>query len=209
MIRCSTLSAPKTKRAEITATKECKNDSVFLCSSLEMRGKALFLIVVLGIGGTFQNGYHNTGLSSPSPVRNLASSPAVSCLQRSIWRPSENSKFALSPQFIQSFINSSWTDRYEETPPPHMVTMIWSLIVSLYGLGAFFGSLSISFVSCMLGRCVKKTSPKTNEDTQNFGCCGPNRLLLLCSQENDCSLQQLHRCCCGGDHAGKQSGRIL
>lgn len=36
-----------------------------------------------------------------------------------------------------------------------MVTTIWSLIVSLYGLGAFFGSLSINFVSCMLGRWVK------------------------------------------------------
>uniref|UniRef100_H3D0N7 Solute carrier family 2, facilitated glucose transporter member 5 n=1 Tax=Tetraodon nigroviridis TaxID=99883 RepID=H3D0N7_TETNG len=87
----------------------------------ETRGKALFLIFVLGIGGTFQNGYHNTGLSSPSP-------------------------------FIRSFINSSWVDRYKEPAPPHMVTMIWSLIVSLYGLGAFFGSLSINFVSRMLGR---------------------------------------------------------
>ncbi|XP_028262591.1 solute carrier family 2 member 9, like 1 [Parambassis ranga] len=31
------------------------------------RGKALFLIIVLGVGGSFQVGYHITGLSSPSP----------------------------------------------------------------------------------------------------------------------------------------------
>ncbi|XP_056887269.1 solute carrier family 2 member 9, like 1 [Takifugu flavidus] len=85
------------------------------------RGKALLLIIVLGFGGTFQNGYHNTGLSSPSP-------------------------------FILSFINNSWSTRYEEALPPHMGTMIWSLIVSLYGIGALFGSLSINLVSGMLGR---------------------------------------------------------
>lgn len=55
-------------------------------------------------------------------------------------------------QFIMSFINSSWNTRFEEALPPHMGTMIWSLIVSLYGFGALFGSLSINFVSGMLGR---------------------------------------------------------
>uniref|UniRef100_A0A674PJJ1 Solute carrier family 2 member 9, like 1 n=1 Tax=Takifugu rubripes TaxID=31033 RepID=A0A674PJJ1_TAKRU len=84
----------------------------------QLVGKALFLIIVLGFGGTFQNGYHNTGLSSPSP-------------------------------FILSFINNSWSTRYEEALPPHMGTMIWSLIVSLYGIGALFGSLSINLVSGM------------------------------------------------------------
>lgn len=55
-------------------------------------------------------------------------------------------------QFILSFINSTWSTRYKEPLPPQMGTMIWSLIVSLYGLGALFGSLSINFVSGMLGR---------------------------------------------------------
>ncbi|XP_059184569.1 solute carrier family 2 member 9, like 1 [Centropristis striata] len=31
------------------------------------RGNALVLIIILGIGGSFQNGYHMSGLSSPSP----------------------------------------------------------------------------------------------------------------------------------------------
>ncbi|XP_038551574.1 solute carrier family 2 member 9, like 1 [Micropterus salmoides] len=30
-------------------------------------GNALFLIIILGLGGSFQSGYHITGLSSPSP----------------------------------------------------------------------------------------------------------------------------------------------
>ncbi|XP_077385363.1 solute carrier family 2 member 9, like 1 [Festucalex cinctus] len=33
----------------------------------ETRGNALFLIFILGIGGSFQSGYHLTSLSSPSP----------------------------------------------------------------------------------------------------------------------------------------------
>ncbi|XP_029358628.1 solute carrier family 2 member 9, like 1 [Echeneis naucrates] len=84
-------------------------------------GNALFLIIILGIGGTFQFGYHTTALSSPSP-------------------------------YIQRFINNSWYDRYEEPPPAHTVTMIWSLIVSMYAVGGLFGAVSVKFISGRLGR---------------------------------------------------------
>ncbi|XP_028303634.1 solute carrier family 2 member 9, like 1 [Gouania willdenowi] len=85
------------------------------------RGNALVLIIVLGVGGSFQSGYQMTALSSPSP-------------------------------FIQRFINSSWYDRYEETPSPRTVTTIWSLIVSLLAVGAICGAFSVKFVSNILGR---------------------------------------------------------
>ncbi|XP_042259779.1 solute carrier family 2 member 9, like 1 [Thunnus maccoyii] len=85
------------------------------------RGSALFLIIILGIGGTFQSGYHITGLSSPSP-------------------------------YIKRFINSSWYDRYEEPPPQQTVTIIWSLIVSMYAVGGLFGAVSVKFISGMVGR---------------------------------------------------------
>ncbi|XP_033938913.1 solute carrier family 2 member 9, like 1 isoform X1 [Pseudochaenichthys georgianus] len=88
------------------------------------RGNALFLIIILGIGGTFQNGYHITGLSSPSP-------------------------------YIQRFINSSWYHRYEEPPPPQTVTMIWSLIVSMFAVGGIFGAVSVKLFSGKFGK--KKT----------------------------------------------------
>lgn len=42
---------------------------VRIASALQTRGNALLLIIVLGIGGSFQSGYHSTELSSPSPVR--------------------------------------------------------------------------------------------------------------------------------------------
>uniref|UniRef100_A0A8D3CHF5 Solute carrier family 2, facilitated glucose transporter member 5 n=1 Tax=Scophthalmus maximus TaxID=52904 RepID=A0A8D3CHF5_SCOMX len=85
------------------------------------RGNALLLIIILGIGGTFQHGYHLTGLSSPSP-------------------------------YIQRFINSSWYDKYGEPPPAQTVTMIWSLIVSLFAVGGLFGAVSVKLISGRLGR---------------------------------------------------------
>ncbi|XP_036007755.1 solute carrier family 2, facilitated glucose transporter member 9-like isoform X1 [Fundulus heteroclitus] len=85
------------------------------------KGNALLLITILGFGGSFQAGYHKTGLSSPSP-------------------------------YIQSFINSSWNDRYNEPPSPQKVTMIWSLIVSMYAIGGLFGAVSVKFFSRKLGR---------------------------------------------------------
>ncbi|XP_024658326.2 solute carrier family 2 member 9, like 1 isoform X1 [Maylandia zebra] len=84
-------------------------------------GNALVLILVLGLGGSFQVGFHITGLSSPSP-------------------------------YIQRFINNSWYDRYGEPPHPQTVTMIWSLIVSMFAVGGLFGAISVKFISDLLGR---------------------------------------------------------
>ncbi|CAL8338155.1 unnamed protein product [Lota lota] len=85
------------------------------------RGNALLFILILGIGGTFQTGFHSTGMSSPSP-------------------------------FIRSFINSSWYQRYEETPPLQTVTLIWSIIISAYAVGGLFGAVSVKFITGKFGR---------------------------------------------------------
>ncbi|KAJ3602476.1 hypothetical protein NHX12_030231 [Muraenolepis orangiensis] len=54
--------------------------------------------------------------------------------------------------YIQSFINSSWYQRYEETPPPQTVTLIWSLIISAYAVGGLCGAASIKFFNGKFGR---------------------------------------------------------
>ncbi|XP_060926133.1 solute carrier family 2 member 9, like 1 isoform X2 [Limanda limanda] len=54
--------------------------------------------------------------------------------------------------FIQRFINSSWYDRYDDPPPAQTVTIIWSLIVSLYAVGGLCGAVSVKFISGRLGR---------------------------------------------------------
>ncbi|XP_054883180.1 solute carrier family 2 member 9, like 1 [Poeciliopsis prolifica] len=54
--------------------------------------------------------------------------------------------------YIQHFINSSWYDRYQESPGTQKVTMIWSLIVSMYAVGGLFGAVSVKLFSRKLGR---------------------------------------------------------
>ncbi|XP_019942139.1 solute carrier family 2 member 9, like 1 [Paralichthys olivaceus] len=54
--------------------------------------------------------------------------------------------------YIQRFINSSWYYRYKEPLPAQTVTMIWSLIVSLYAVGGLCGAVSVKFISGWLGR---------------------------------------------------------
>ncbi|XP_068599006.1 solute carrier family 2 member 9, like 1 [Brachionichthys hirsutus] len=58
--------------------------------------------------------------------------------------------------FIRSFINSSWHTRYQESAPPQTVTVIWSLIVSMFSVGGIIGVLVFQFIASKLGR--KKTS---------------------------------------------------
>ncbi|XP_027857779.1 solute carrier family 2 member 9, like 1 [Xiphophorus couchianus] len=53
---------------------------------------------------------------------------------------------------IQHFINSSWYDRYKESPGPEKVTLIWSLIISMYAVGGLFGAVSVKLFSRKLGR---------------------------------------------------------
>ncbi|KAJ3602475.1 hypothetical protein NHX12_030230 [Muraenolepis orangiensis] len=62
--------------------------------------------------------------------------------------------------YIQSFINSSWYQRYEETPPPQTITLIWSLIISAYAVGGLCGAASIKFFNGKFGR--RKTMAGNN-----------------------------------------------
>uniref|UniRef100_W5LFL2 Solute carrier family 2 member 9, like 1 n=1 Tax=Astyanax mexicanus TaxID=7994 RepID=W5LFL2_ASTMX len=84
----------------------------------QVRGKALLLIIVLGLGGSFPMGC------------NITSSET----------------HAVCPQYIQRFINSSWTHRYGEAPVENTVTFIWSAVTSVFALGALFGSISRAMI---------------------------------------------------------------
>ncbi|CAL8336491.1 unnamed protein product [Merluccius merluccius] len=53
----------------------------------------------------------------------------------------------MASQHIQSFINSSWHQRYGETPPPQTVTLIWSFIISAYAVGGLCGGVSVKLVT--------------------------------------------------------------
>lgn len=127
-------------------------------------------------------------------------------LEHLIFEPSQSpcglssgSIFSLKMQFIQSFINTSWYNRYEETPSEQTVTIIWSLIVSMYAVGGMFGAVSVKFISGLLGRWVRDTtcSCKTNNPLMTWG----DKVFL--HQKKGGVVQQLACHCCGGDHAGE------
>ncbi|XP_075071869.1 solute carrier family 2, facilitated glucose transporter member 9-like [Mixophyes fleayi] len=77
---------------------------------------------VLGIGGTFQYGYHLSVLNSPSP-------------------------------FIKLFINDTWVKRYKTTIDDGTLTLIWSLVVSIFSIGGLIGSTVSGY---LIGRFGKK-----------------------------------------------------
>ncbi|KAK3512935.1 hypothetical protein QTP70_030617 [Hemibagrus guttatus] len=56
------------------------------------------------------------------------------------------------PQFINSFINSSWTQKYGEAPGEDTLTLLRATFVAFYAIGGLFGSISVRFVLNHLGR---------------------------------------------------------
>uniref|UniRef100_A0A672NDT2 Solute carrier family 2, facilitated glucose transporter member 9-like n=1 Tax=Sinocyclocheilus grahami TaxID=75366 RepID=A0A672NDT2_SINGR len=54
------------------------------------------------------------------------------------------------PQYIQSFINSSWTYHYGDVPGEKTVTFIWSTVVALYAFGGLIGSITVRYFTTML-----------------------------------------------------------
>ncbi|XP_075710256.1 solute carrier family 2, facilitated glucose transporter member 11-like [Rhinoderma darwinii] len=82
----------------------------------------LFLMIfVLGIGGTFQYGYHMSVLNSPSP-------------------------------FIKQFINDTWVRRHKTSITDGSLTLIWSLVVSVFSIGGLIGSSASGYLTGKFGK---------------------------------------------------------
>uniref|UniRef100_A0A3Q2U3B8 Solute carrier family 2, facilitated glucose transporter member 5 n=1 Tax=Fundulus heteroclitus TaxID=8078 RepID=A0A3Q2U3B8_FUNHE len=54
--------------------------------------------------------------------------------------------------FMQQFYNKTYTDRYNEPMGQNLLTLLWSVSVSMYPLGGFFGSLMVAPLVNKLGR---------------------------------------------------------
>uniref|UniRef100_A0A8C3MF47 Uncharacterized protein n=1 Tax=Geospiza parvula TaxID=87175 RepID=A0A8C3MF47_GEOPR len=50
-------------------------------------------------------------------------------------------------QHIRKFINETWIDRYGSPLHPETVMLLWSFIVSVYGIGGFLGSLCCGYLT--------------------------------------------------------------
>ncbi|XP_078523409.1 solute carrier family 2, facilitated glucose transporter member 11-like isoform X2 [Lissotriton helveticus] len=54
--------------------------------------------------------------------------------------------------YIQTFINETWEDRYQNTLDENTLTLIWSIIVSIFTLGGLIGSNIGGALAVKLGR---------------------------------------------------------
>ncbi|XP_042322906.1 solute carrier family 2, facilitated glucose transporter member 7-like isoform X3 [Sceloporus undulatus] len=58
---------------------------------------------------------------------------------------------------VKSFLNASWTERSGGLPlPPETLTLLWSLVVSIFALGGLLGSMASGYLAAKYGkkRCL-------------------------------------------------------
>ncbi|NWW75345.1 GTR11 protein, partial [Climacteris rufus] len=55
-------------------------------------------------------------------------------------------------EYVKTFIRESWLKRYGSSPSADMMTLMWSLIVSIYSIGGLLGASSAGYLSVRFGR---------------------------------------------------------
>lgn len=58
----------------------------------------------------------------------------------------------LFSQFIQTFINETFLERWEIQLEDYQVTLVWTIIVSIFSLGGFMGALIAGPMTIRFGR---------------------------------------------------------
>lgn len=53
---------------------------------------------------------------------------------------------------MQQFYNTTYMERYHSLMEENVLTLLWSLSVSMFPLGGFFGSLMVAPLASKLGR---------------------------------------------------------
>ncbi|XP_064024302.1 solute carrier family 2, facilitated glucose transporter member 11-like [Pogoniulus pusillus] len=92
----------------------------FLADLVQYRG--LFqMIVVLGIGGTFQNGFQISTITYMS-------------------------------QHVKAFINQTWLERYGHPIHQDNLLFLWSMTVSIFGIGGLLGSSGSRYLTVKYGK---------------------------------------------------------
>lgn len=107
------------------------------------------MVTSAAIGGTLQYGYNLAIMNAPTIVRE----EAWKYLHFTALFPTmTNGQFNLFMQFIQNFINETFQERWGVQLEVYEVTLIWTLIVSIFSLGGFMGALVAGPMSIRFGR---------------------------------------------------------
>ena len=112
--------------------------------------------LISAFGSSFQYGYNVAVVNSPSPVTQAKTPKLYSNTQwyrgQCIYYDVSLSVLSCSLQFMQQFYNTTYVERYGRPMEDNFLTLLWSLSVSMYPLGGFFGSLMVAPLVNKLGR---------------------------------------------------------
>lgn len=61
-------------------------------------------------------------------------------------------------QYIKAFYNESWERRHGRPIDPDMLTLLWSVTVSIFAIGGLVGTLMVKMIGKVLGRSVGAVS---------------------------------------------------
>ena len=107
--------------------------------------------LISAFGSSFQYGYNVAVINSPAPVsQETEASLHLFYSKVSLWWCV--SMRCCSLQFMQQFYNITYEERYGRPMAENLLTLLWSLSVSMYPLGGFFGSLMVAPLVNKLGR---------------------------------------------------------
>lgn len=126
------------------------------CANVSLQRLTVVLVLatlISAFGSSFQYGYNVAVVNSPSTVTQAKKHNLYRDMQR--WRPASLaclSALSCSLQFMQQFYNTTYLERYGRPMEKNLLTLLWSLSVSMYPLGGFFGSLMVAPLVNKLGR---------------------------------------------------------
>uniref|UniRef100_A0A4W5MWK9 Solute carrier family 2 member 9 n=1 Tax=Hucho hucho TaxID=62062 RepID=A0A4W5MWK9_9TELE len=60
--------------------------------------------------------------------------------------------------YIKTFYNKTWMERYGEPIGADLVTMLWSITVSIFAIGGLLGALCVTLLTKLIGRSPDGTS---------------------------------------------------
>ncbi|KAM9330845.1 solute carrier family 2, facilitated glucose transporter member 11-like [Gastrophryne carolinensis] len=125
-----------------------------LLSEMVHHWRLLPLIFVLGLGSRFPFGFNISVISLSSSVHHWRLLPLVIVLGLGSGLPFgfNISVIGSSSSFVQNFINQTWVARYGFSVPEGTLTLLWSMIASLYSVGGLLGSLAAGYLTQRFGK---------------------------------------------------------
>ncbi|KAG7244024.1 hypothetical protein INR49_006185 [Caranx melampygus] len=94
----------------------------------------------------------STKSSKKLPNKTLLLAASAACIGGTFQYGYNVSVINAPTEYVQNFINQTWMERYQTSISDHVLTLLWSTIVSIFTLGGFMGAIIGGTLSVKLGR---------------------------------------------------------